>query len=145
KSLLNTNVLNKHIFIILSLMFLSVSHSFGQDKNALEAKRKKLEGEINYTQNLLKKTQATKTASLNDLTTLEKQISLRKELILNTQNEVTVFSEQINQTSKVLTELEGNLNVLRQNYAKAIYGTYKSFRLADQLLFIASSSSFSEA
>lgn len=145
KSLQNTNVLNKHIFIILSLIFLSVGNSFGQDKNALEAKRKKLESEINYTQNLLKKTQATKTASLNDLTTLEKQISLRKELIQNTQNEVTVFSEQINQTSKVLSELESNLNVLRQNYAKAIYGTYKSFRLADQLLFIASSSSFSEA
>lgn len=137
--------MNKYIFVILSVMFLSVSHGYGQDKNALEAKRKKLESEINYTQNLLKKTQATKTASLNDLTTLEKQISLRKELIQNTQNEVTVFSEQINQTSKVLSELEGNLNVLRDNYAKAIYGTYKSFRLADQLLFIASSASFSEA
>lgn len=137
--------MNKYIFVILSVMFLSVSNGYGQDKNALEAKRKKLESEINYTQNLLKKTQATKTASLNDLTTLEKQISLRKELIQNTQNEVTVFSEQINQTSKVLSELEGNLNVLRDNYAKAIYGTYKSFRLADQLLFIASSASFSEA
>jgi septal ring factor EnvC (AmiA/AmiB activator) len=116
-----------------------------QDKKALEEKQKKLENEIKYTQSLLKKTEATKNASLNDLVTLEKQISLRKELIGNTEKEVGSYSEQIEITSQRLSELEKNLQLLRDNYSKAIYSTYKNFRLADQLLFIASSDSFSEA
>jgi septal ring factor EnvC (AmiA/AmiB activator) len=116
-----------------------------QDKKALEEKQKKLESEIKYTQSLLKKTEASKNASLNDLITLEKQISLRKELIGNTEKEVNTYSEQIEVTTQRLSELEKNLALLRENYAKAIYYTYKNFRLADQLLFVASSASFSEA
>lgn len=116
-----------------------------QDKKVLEEKQKKLESEIKYTQSLLKKTEASKNASLNDLITLEKQISLRKELIGNTEKEVNTYSEQIEVTTQRLSELEKNLALLRENYAKAIYYTYKNFRLADQLLFVASSASFSEA
>lgn len=116
-----------------------------QDKKVLEEKQKKLENEIKYTQSLLKKTEASRNASLNDLVTLEKQISLRKELIGNTEKEVGTYSEQIDVTSQRLSELEKNLQLLRDNYSKAIYSTYKNFRLADQLLFVASSASFSEA
>jgi murein hydrolase activator len=127
---------------VVVLFFSIVLHA--QDKTALENKRKKLESEINYTQNLLKKTQATKDASLNDLVTLDKQISLRKELITNTEKEVQLYSAQISETSKQLNELERNLKNLRDNYATAIYGTYRHFRATDQLLFIASASSFSD-
>lgn len=116
-----------------------------QDKKVLEEKQKKLENEIKYIQSLLKKTEASRNASLNDLVTLEKQISLRKELIGNTEKEVGTYSEQIDVTSQRLSELEKNLQLLRDNYSKAIYSTYKNFRLADQLLFVASSASFSEA
>lgn len=127
------------------LLFLLMSFSLlAQDKTALENKRKKLESEINYTQNLLKKTQATKNASLNDLVTLDKQISLRKELINNTEKEVTVYSGQIAETNRQLNELEQNLQQLRENYGKAIHGTYRHFRAIDQLLFIASAASFSD-
>jgi murein hydrolase activator len=133
----------KHIwflgFLVLPLTL------FAQDKKALVEKQKKLESEIKYTQSLLKKTEASRNASLNDLVTLEKQISLRKELIGNTEKEVGTYSEQIEVTSQRLSELEKNLQLLRDNYSKAIYSTYKNFRLADQLLFVASSASFSEA
>lgn len=131
--------------ILIGLLIILTVSLQAQDKNSLEKKRKKLESEINYTQNLLKKTQDTKTASLNDLVTLEKQISLRKELIVSTEKEVTIYSGQIKETSQQLNELERNLQILRENYSRAIYSTFKSYRFTDQLLFIASASSFSDA
>jgi len=138
----NTSALIRLSAILFSLLF---SFSLlAQDKTALENKRKKLESEINYTQNLLKKTQATKNASLNDLVTLDKQISLRKELIQNTEKEVTVYASQIAETNRQLNELEQNLQQLRANYGKAIHGTYRHFRTIDQMLFIASAASFSD-
>lgn len=117
----------------------------GQDQKALEKKRKKLESEISQTQKAIQQTQQTRDNSLKEIVNLEKQIQLRKELIENTTKEVKGFSTQINQISGELKVLEKNLELLRQNYGIAIYGTYKSYRMADQLMFIASSKSFSDA
>jgi len=135
----------RRILIIGWLLLCVPALLVAQDKSTLEKKRKKLESEINQTQKAIKQTQTTRDNSLNEIITLEKQITLRKELITNTQNEVKEFSQQIQETNRSLGVLEQNLKILRENYAKAIYGTYKSFRLADQLMFLASSNSFSEA
>ena len=117
----------------------------GQDQNALEKKRKKLENEINQTQKAIQQTQQTRDNSLKEIVNLEKQIQLRKELIDNTTKEVKGFSGQIQDIYSELKVLETNLEQLRQNYGLAIYGTFKSYRMADQLMFIASSNSFSDA
>lgn len=117
----------------------------GQDQKALEKKRKKLESEINQTQKAIQQTQKTRDNSLKEIVNLEKQIQLRKELIENTSKEVKGFSAQINTISAELKVLEANLELLRQNYGIAIYGTYRTYRMADQLMFIASSKSFSDA
>lgn len=116
-----------------------------QDQKTLEKKRKKLESEINQTQKAIQQTQTTRDNSLKEIVNLEKQIELRKELIDNTSKEVKEFSVQINETNDNLFVLETNLGKLRGNYARAIHGTYKSYRLTDQFLFVASSSSFSQA
>ena len=117
----------------------------GQDQKALEKKRKKLESEISQTQKAIQQTQQTRDNSLKEIVNLEKQIQLLKELIDNTSKEVKGFSSQIQQISSELKVLETNLEQLRQNYGIAIYGTFKSYRMADQLMFIASSQSFSDA
>lgn len=128
-------------------MFLMIlpAISVGQDQKTLEKRRKKLESEINQTQKAIQQTQKTRDNSLKEIINLEKQIELRKELIDNTSKEVKEFSVQINETTSNLKSLENKLNILRDNYAKAIYGTYKSYRITDQFLFIANSSNFSEA
>lgn len=117
----------------------------GQDQNALEKKRKKLESEISQTQKAIQQTQQTRDNSLKEIVNLEKQIQLRKELIDNTTKEVKGFSSQIQEIYGELKVLESNLEKLRENYGLAIYGTFKSYRMADQLMFIASSKSFSDA
>lgn len=117
----------------------------GQDQKALEKKRKQLESEINQTQKAIQQTQQTRNNSLKEIINLEKQIELRKELIENTFKEVKEYSIQIDETTSHLKALENKLNILRDNYAKAIYGTYKSYRITDQFLFVANSANFSEA
>lgn len=117
----------------------------GQDQKALEKKRKQLESEINQTQKAIQQTQKTRDNSLKEIINLEKQIELRKELIENTSKEIKEFSVQIQETTSNLKALENKLTMLRENYAKAIYGTYKSYRITDQFLFVANSSTFSEA
>lgn len=135
----------RKILVYFSLLLMLPSTLVGQDQKTLEKKRKQLESEINQTQKAIQQTQQTRDNSLKEIINLEKQIELRKELIDNTSKEVSHFSQQINETSAHLRTLENKLLMLRENYGKAIYGTYKSFRVTDQFLFIANSKNFSEA
>lgn len=130
-------------FLVL-ILFLAPS-LVAQDQATLEKRRKQLESEIKLTQQALQQTQKTRSSSLREVVNLEKQIKLREALISNTTKEVNGFKRQINESNNKLKELEENLQVLRESYATAIYGTYKTYRLADQLLFIASSKSFTGA
>ncbi|MCO5233117.1 MAG: peptidoglycan DD-metalloendopeptidase family protein [Chitinophagales bacterium] len=135
----------KHLLVIIAFSFILPFSVKGQDQKTLEKKRKKLETEIEQTQKAIQQTQKNKESSLKEIVNLEKQIELRKELIGNTSKEVKEFESLIQKTLFEIEELKNRLNILRQNYAQAIYGTYKSYRLADQLMFIANSHSFSDA
>lgn len=136
--------MKKIVSFLVLLIFLAPSLS-AQDQATLEKRRKQLENEIKKTQQALQQTQQTRSNSLREVVNLEKQIKLREALIKNTTKEVNGYNRQINESRNKLKELEGKLQILKENYATAIYGTYKTFRLADQLLFIASSKSFTGA
>ena len=117
-----------------------------QDKKAtLEAKKKKLLDEIEFTQKVLTKTKASKDATLADLQALSKQIELRQKLIKEVEGEIGDFTEKINQNVDSLKQKESQLTKLKKEYADAIVRTYKSQRFADKLLFVVNANSFSEA
>ena len=114
-------------------------------RKTLEQKKAKLQKEIKFTQDLLKKTQYTKEASLSDLVTIEKQISLRQSLISNTESEVKNFTSVIKNKIDTLMSLEATLVKLKEEYKRSIYINYKYFRLTDKLLFIVSAQNFGES
>ena len=117
-----------------------------QDKKAtLEAKKKKLLDEIEFTQKVLTKTKVSKDATLADLQALSKQIELRQKLIKEVEGEIGDFTEKINQNVDSLKQKESQLTKLKKEYADAIVRTYKSQRFADKLLFVVNANSFSEA
>jgi glucan phosphoethanolaminetransferase (alkaline phosphatase superfamily) len=73
---------NKFRFIFLFSIFLLIAHAgFGQrqTKKDLENKKKQLQKEIEYTNELLAETKKNKKLSLNQLVTLNKKISAREE------------------------------------------------------------------
>ena len=73
--------------VVSILVFVSAA-SAQNNKATLEAKKKKLLEEIQFTQQLLTKTKASKDATLADLTALTKQIELRQKLIKEVQHEI---------------------------------------------------------
>ncbi len=135
----------KKILTVVFLCLLALPALWGQEQQELEKKKKQLEAEIKQTQQALQQTQKSKSSSLREVINLEKQIKLRQDLILNTAKQIKGYNRQIADANSTLKELEENLKDLRENYAKAIYGTYKTYRLADQLLFVASSRTFTDA
>lgn len=134
-------------FSILLLLSVLISFSvFSQDKKAtLEAKKKKLLDEIEFTQKLLTKTKASKDATLADLQALSKQIELRQKLIREVEGEIGLYTAKINQNVDSLKQKEKQLNTLKKEYADAIVRIYKNQRFADKLLFVVNANSFSEA
>ncbi len=120
--------------------------AFTQDKKAaLEAKKKILLEEIEFTQKLLTKTKASKASTMADLTALSKQIELRKKLIREVEGEIDLFEDKIDQNMDSLRLKEEQLERLKKEYADAVVRIYKNQRFADKLLFVVNASSFSEA
>lgn len=131
---------------LLLFFMLAVSPIIAQDKKAtLEAKKKKLQEEIQYTQKILTQTKASKDATMADLAALTKQIELRQKLIKEVESEIGDYTEKINQNVDSLKVREQQLLKLKKEYADAVVRTYKQQRFADQLLFVVSANSFSEA
>ena len=104
---------NKRFFLCVCLCIGSLTFSFSQDKKAaLEAKKQKLLKEIEYTQQQLEKTKASKNASLADVQALSKQVELRKKLITEIETEVNSFLNyyEKNPNAKVLNPFFGEFN-----------------------------------
>jgi peptidoglycan hydrolase CwlO-like protein len=127
------------------MVLFSVSLSAQDKKATLEAKKKKLLDEIEFTQKLLTKTKASKDATLSDLQALSKQIELRKKLIKEVEGEIDLFTVKINENVDSLKQKEAQLSKLKKEYSDAIVKIYKSQRFADKLLFVVNATSFSEA
>ena len=133
---------------VLLIFFLSwiTLFSFANDSKAtLEAKKKKLLEEIQYTQQLLSETKAFKKTTLADVQALNKQIELRKRLIKEVENEIQTYSDIIDKNTQQLQAEEVQLDILKKEYADAIVRIYKSQRFTNKLLFILNANSFSEA
>ncbi len=135
---------NKVFLFVLLLVFAAMA-SAQNNKATLEAKKKKLLEEIQFTQQLLTKTKASKDATLADLTALTKQIELRQKLIKEVQHEIDGYTVKINQNVDSLKQKEQQLQKLKKEYSEAIVRIYKNQRFADKLLFVVNANSFSEA
>jgi septal ring factor EnvC (AmiA/AmiB activator) len=132
-------------FLLLLIICFTISANAQDKKASLEAKKKKLLEEIQFTQQVLEKTKASKDATLADLTALTEQIKLRQKLIKEVEGEIGTFTVKINQNIDSLRRKEAQLDQLKKEYADAIVRIYKSQRFTDKLLFVVNANSFSEA
>ncbi|HLN53603.1 MAG TPA: peptidoglycan DD-metalloendopeptidase family protein [Lentimicrobium sp.] len=135
-----------HLLIFLFLLqFISLS-SFAQDKKSqLQARKAKIEEDINYTNKLLSETKKSKQASLNQLVLLNKKISKRQELINAINGEIQNIDKKIKQTNDTINELTETIKRLKEEYAKMIYYAQKNKSSYSRLMFIFSAESFNQA
>ncbi|HUR30673.1 MAG TPA: hypothetical protein VMZ69_04525, partial [Saprospiraceae bacterium] len=127
--------------------FLSISLlTFAQDKRKdLESQRKALENQIKTTSDVLKKTQKSKTKSLDQLNALNAQMVKRQELLASINSELSRVKQEAaiqeknkNETSHAIDELEDKMNhALRTAYIRS--------QLQPDWIFLLSSQSIGQA
>lgn len=134
--------MNKFILLLLLLLPAFVS---GQNKKDLEKKKKQLQKEIRYAEDLLNQTQKDKKLSLNQLVTLNKKITMRQELIATINYEIRLIDKLLVQNQQTVEELIKELNKLKEDYGKMMYQAYKNRDSYNRLMFIFAAADFNQA
>lgn len=129
----------------LALFACTCLQGFSQSKQALQEKKKKLQEEINYTNQLLQETEKDKKTSLNQLRQLSKKISSRESLIATMEEEVQLLNDSIQLQSNKIDSLEKDLSILKQEYAEMIRNAYKNRSSYNRLMFLFSADNFNQA
>ncbi|MEC7863796.1 MAG: peptidase M23, partial [Bacteroidota bacterium] len=94
--------LNKWL-VFLPAVFLAIVLS-AQTKEDLKKQKLEIEKEINYTTELLNKTEANKTKSLNYLRALESKIKSKEQLLITLNIETSLLGKQIKRTELSIIE-----------------------------------------
>lgn len=140
------------IYIVLALVLTSLSFVSGQTKEELQAKKAKIQKEIQLTNTLIRKAKQQKNQSLNTLSTLNKQISSRDEVIKTLDLEIKMtliqieqIKEEIIQTQQSIQDQNNLLDTLKNEYAQMIRHAYFNRNSYDRLAFIFSANSYNQA
>lgn len=137
--------LSKHIFIVITLLLLSITALKSQDIESLEDKIKSLQNDIKLAERLLKETSKNKEVTLNQVNLLKTQISQRENLIKTYQKQVNLLNNKINNNKTELSRLKKNLKAYREEYSGLILLSYKNRNNLNNLLFIISAEDFNQA
>lgn len=133
------------VSLLIALCLATSFNSSAQSKKELEAKKRKLQDEINYTNKLLKENEKTKKTSLSQLRQINKTISSRENLINAMQAEINYYADSISAQENDIDTLEMELEQLKSEYAEMIQNAYKNRSSYDKMMFIFSADNFNQA
>jgi septal ring factor EnvC (AmiA/AmiB activator) len=114
-------------------------------KNKLGEEKKRLENEIKEQKRLLDITKKNKTVSLHEIQLITSQIKKQENLIQVINDEILSLDYEIEENTKELDLLKKKLDVLMEEYKKAVYAAYKYRNIMNKTGFILSSKSLTQA
>jgi septal ring factor EnvC (AmiA/AmiB activator) len=136
-------------FVKLAFVFLfgilSCDAALAQSKKELEAKKAKIQKEIEQTNSQLKQVSKNKNATKEQITALKKKIALRQSLITTINSEINEIGNEITSTSNEITNLETKLEQLKADYTKLILYADKNKNVYQRLMFVFAASDFNQA
>ena len=136
-------------FVKLAFVFLfgilSCDAALAQSKKELEAKKAKIQKEIEQTNSQLKQVSKNKNATKEQITALKKKIALRQSLITTINSEINEIGSEIATTSNEITNLETKLGNLKEDYTKLILYADKNKNVYQRLMFVFAASDFNQA
>jgi septal ring factor EnvC (AmiA/AmiB activator) len=127
----------------LALTVACVPLALGQaetDREATERRLRDLQEQISQDQYRLSQTVEAEQASLQTLEDLNRQITVREELVRNYQLRLQQLSLESVDLTKSLSELEAELNDLKEQYQSRAEHAYKYGRMHDLALILAAES-----
>jgi septal ring factor EnvC (AmiA/AmiB activator) len=134
-----------YYLLILGLLIGFVNAEAQDSAKELEAKRKKLEKEIEYTNQMIKQTRKSKQVTVNELKLLNSRISKRNELLATLKKEILNIDTQIDLNEHTLGMLNRDLSELKKEYAKIVYFAYKHHTAYNRLIYLFSAEDFNQA
>lgn len=133
-------------WIILVILSFAFANDFNaQTSNKLKQKEKELQKKIEDTKNLIKLTRNSEQLTIAELAILNHQIAYREELVLNINYQMRKIEEKIEDMELQILQLENNINILKDEYAKMLQYAYKNRNDEFNLFYVFSAESYSEA
>jgi len=135
-------------FRLICLLFFSLTalNVFAQETTSqLEAKRKQLEAEIDYTNKLIKETRKSKQITLGELRLLNNRISQRNELVATLKKEIDQLETKIIVNEQTVSKLSKKLAELKKEYTKVVYFAYKYQSGYTKLIYLFSAEDLNQA
>ena len=137
---------NNISLIILILTFFTVTFKLNaQSRRELEKLRNKKEKEIALTKKQLAETKKRKQKSNEVLTTLQKQIKQKEELVDVYNSELGKIDYDIEIMSKDVKVLNNEIEILKSEFSKLVVQGYKSRHAQSKINFLFSSKTFPQA
>jgi hypothetical protein len=133
------------LFLVLVIGMLSCDAALAQSKKELEAKKLKIQKEIEQTNNQLQQVSKNKNATKEQITALKKKIELRKSLITTINSEITSIGDEIATTTNEISDLENKLAQLKADYTKLILFADKNKNVYQRLMFVFGANDFNQA
>jgi len=131
---------------ILLVFFAALSISLmGQSKEDLQSKKRRIQEEIEFTNELIEKSKKNQSSSIDQLVKINKKIERRAEIISTIQQEIKLLDKKIEKNKALISSLEADLQELREEYAEMLYYSYKNRSSYNKLMFLFSSDDFNQA
>lgn len=130
--------------MLLCLLLGAVS-GHAQSSKKLKEKEKELQKKIENTKNLIKLTKNSEQLTIAELAILNHQIAYREELVLNINYQMRKIEDEIEAMEMQIIQLENNINILKDEYAKMLQYAYKNRNDEFNLFYVFSAETYSEA
>ena len=134
-----------YIFFLLLLLGAPRAWSQTSEQKALEEKREQLQNEIREINRLLLSEKKERGTVLDQMEALDKKITVRQQLIRVTNQQANLLNRQINTNIRNISKLKGELQEIKEEYARMIQKSYQNKSKQNRLMFLLSSESFYQA
>lgn len=131
-----------YLFFVFTFFFVSIT---GQTREELEKQRKEGLQQLEFNNQLLKKTEASRKATTQKVVLISQRIKIRQSIINNITQEVSILDSRILENEKVLEELTRDLKNAREEYARIIYYAYKFRNNYDKMMYLLASENINQA
>ena len=134
-------------FLLLNMLILTLlgTNVCGQTRQKLEEQRTQALLEIEETSRLLNETQKNQKESFAKLNLLVAQEKQFEKLISGINAEIKYADRQINETTTKISRMNGEIEKMKEEYAKLIHHTYKNRGKYNKLIYVLSAKDFNEA
>lgn len=137
--------LTKLLLYIALICIIPIS-SFGQkESDKLKNQQKELQKRIENTRKMLNEAKNNQRITMAELGILNQQIAYRDELINSFQQQIRNYNRKIEEAKGMIVSLEEDQKKLIHQYRSMIYAAYKNRHKHTNMMFVFSSSTFSQA